>query len=156
MTIISLLITLFAGFLYLLIFISENKEKKKKAQMLQLNLSEITADIEQVIEKTATVTGKKLLFDSRYIRYLQSSSDYRAHLVSFPIMLSMKPIDEEESYIQQVFLTQFSKYLAGSATYGTWSDKGQMLIVRPQFGKRLRYNNQYYLNLEIYFSYNSN
>ena len=156
MIIMSLLITLFAGFLYLLIFISEIEDKKKKAQMLQLNLPEITADIEQVIEKTATVTGKKLLFDSRNIRYLQSSSDYRAHLVSFPIMLSMKPIDEEESYIQQVFLTQFSKYLADSATYGTWSDKGQMLIVRPQFGKRLRYNNQYYLNLEIYFSYNSN
>ena len=156
MIIISLLITLFAGFLYLLIFISEIEDKKKKAQMLQLNLPEITADIEQVIEKTATVTGKKLLFDSRNIRYLQSSSDYRAHLVSLPIMLSMKPIDEEESYIQQVFLTQFSKYLADSATYGTWSDKGQMLIVRPQFGKRLRYNNQYYLNLEIYFSYNSN
>ena len=156
MTIISLLITLFAGFLYLLICISEIEDKKKKAQMLQLNLPEITADIEQVIEKTATVTGKKLLFDSRYIRYVQSSSDYRAHLVSLPIMLSMKPGDEEESYIQQVFLTEFSKYLAESSTYENWSDKGKSLLVAPQFEKILRYNNQYYLNLEIYFSYNSN
>ncbi|MFR2573078.1 MAG: hypothetical protein ACLS9T_10475 [Streptococcus salivarius] len=37
--------------------------------------------------------------------------------VSFPIMLSKKPVDEEEeSYIQQVFLTQFSKNLAESTT----------------------------------------
>lgn len=156
MTIISLLIILFAGLLYLLLWISEIKEKQKQAQMLQLNLPAITADIEQVIEESATVSGQKLLFDNRYIRYLQSSSDYRSHLVGFPIMLSRKPVEEEESYIQQVFLAQFSKYLAESSTYENWSDKGQWLSVTPKFGKLLRYNNQYYLNLEIQFSYSSN
>ncbi|HFI0092043.1 hypothetical protein [Streptococcus suis] len=155
MTIVSLLIILFAGFLYFALRISEIKEKQKQAQMLQLNLPTIIADIEQVIEKTATVSGQKLLFDSRYIRYLQTSSDYRSHLVSFPIMLSRKPVDEEESYIQQVFLTQFSKYLAESTTYTNWSDKGKSLYVTPQFGELLRYNNQYYLNLEIQFSYST-
>ena len=156
MIIMSLLITLFAGFLYLILRISEIKEKQKQAQMLNLNLPVIAADIEQVIEENAAISGQKLLFDNRYIRYLQSSSDYRSHLVSFPIMLSMKPIDEEESYIQQVFLAQFSKYLAESTAYESWSDKGQNLCVTPQFGKLLRYNNQYYLNLEIQFSYSSN
>ena len=61
----------------------------------------------------------------------------------------------EESYVQQVFLIQFNKYLAESTTYESWSDKGQWLSVTPQFGKLLRYNNQYYLNLEIQFSYTS-
>ncbi|HFR3844807.1 RNA-binding protein [Streptococcus suis] len=156
MTIVSLLIILFAGFLYFALRISEIKEKQKQAQMLQLNLPTIIADIEQVIEKTATVSGQKLLFDNRYFRYLQSSSDYRSHLVSFPIMLSRKPVYEEESYIQQVFLTQFSKYLTESSTYESWSNKGKQLYVTPKFGKLLRYNNQYYLNLEIQFSYSSN
>ncbi|AXJ14069.1 RNA-binding protein [Streptococcus pluranimalium] len=156
MTIVSWFIILFAGFLYLALRISEIKEKQKQAQILQLNFPTITADIEQVIEESATVSGQKLLFDSRYIRFLQSSNDNRSHLVSFPIMLPKKPDINEESYIQQVFLTQFSKYLAESTTYKNWSDKGQELIVTPQFGKLLRYNNQYYLNLEIQFSYSSN
>lgn len=152
MTIVSWLIILFAGFLYLALRISEIKEKQKQAQILQLNFPTITADIEQVIEESATVSGQKLLFDSRYIRFLQSSNDNRSLLVSFPIMLPKKPDINEESYIQQVFLTQFSKYLAKSTTYGSWSDKGNSLLVTPQFGKLLRYNNQYYLNLEIHFS----
>lgn len=156
MTIVSWLIILFAGFLYLALRISEIKEKQKQAQILQLNFPTITADIEQVIEESATVSGQKLLFDSRYIRFLQSSNDNRSHLVSFPIMLPKKPDINEESYIQQVFLTQFSKYLAESTTYGSWSDKGNSLLVTPQFGKLLRYNNQYYLNLEIQFTYSSN
>ena len=160
MSFISWLIILFAGFLYLALRISETIEKQRQAQMLQLNLPAITADIEQVIEESATVSGQKLLFDSRYIRFLQSSNDNRSYLVSFPIMLSKKPVDEEEeSYIQQVFLTQFSKYLAESTTYESWSDKGQWLSVThrlqfdTQFGKILRYNNQYYLNLQMSFSY---
>lgn len=152
----SLLIILFAGFILLALRISEIKEKRQQQQALNLYLPTITVDIEQVIEKTATVIGEKLLFDSRYIRYLQSSSDNRSHLVSFPIMLPKKPVDEEKMYIQQVFLTQFSKYLAESITYKNWSDKGQELYATPQFGKLLRYNNQYYLNLEIQFSYSSN
>lgn len=156
MTIVSWFIILFAGFLYLAIRISEIKEKQKQAQILQLNFPTITADIEQVIEESATVSGQKLLFDSRYIRFLQSSNDNRSHLVSFPIMLPKKPDINEESYIQQVFLTQFSKYLAESTTYDRWSNKGQSLYVTPQFRKLLRYNNQYYLNLEIQFSYSSN
>lgn len=156
MSFVSWLIILFAGFLYLILRISEIKEKQKQAQMLNLNLPVITADIEQVIEESAAISGQKLLFDNRYIRYLQSSSDYRSHLVSFPVMLSRKPAEEEESYIQQVFLAQFSKYMAESSTYETWSDKGQWLSVTPKFGKLLRYNNQYYLNLEIQFSYNLN
>ncbi|AUW97387.1 RNA-binding protein [Streptococcus pluranimalium] len=156
MTIVSWFIILFAGFLYLALRISEIKEKQKQAQILQLNFPTITADIEQVIEESATVSGQKLLFDSRYIRFLQSSNDNRSHLVSFPIMLPKKPDINEESYIQQVFLTQFSKYLAESTTYDRWSNKGQSLYVTPQFRKLLRYNNQYYLNLEIQFSYSSN
>ncbi|MEI4333619.1 RNA-binding protein [Streptococcus suis] len=155
MTIVSLLIILFAGLLYFSLRISEIKEKQKQAKMLQLNLPTIIADIEQVIEKTATVSGQKLLFDSRYIQYLQSSSDYRSHLIRFPIMLSKKPVKEEESYIQQVFLTQFSKFLVDSTTYENWSDKGKSLHITPQFGELLRYNNQYYLNLEIQFSYST-
>ncbi|MGT2683330.1 hypothetical protein [Streptococcus porci] len=156
MTIVSWFIILFAGFLYLALRISEIKEKQKQAQILQLNFPTITADIEQVIEESATVSGQKLLFDSRYIRFLQSSNDNRSHLVSFPIMLSRKPVYEEESYIQQVFLTQFSKYLTESSTYESWSNKGKQLYATPKFGKLLRYNNQYYLNLEIQFSYSSN
>jgi hypothetical protein len=70
-------------------------------------------------------------------------------------MLSKKPDINEESYVQQVFLTQFNKYLAESTTYESWSDKGLRLSVTPQFGKLLRYNNQYYLNLGIQFSYSS-
>lgn len=154
MSFISWLIILFAGFLYLALRISETIEKQRQAQMLQLNLPAITADIEQVIEESATVSGQKLLFDSRYIRFLQSSNDNRSYLVTFPIMLSKKPVDEEEeSYIQQVFLIQFSKYLAESTTYESWSDKGHRLQFDTQFGKILRYNNQYYLNLQMSFSY---
>ena len=86
---------------------------------------------------------------------MQSNDDNSSHLVSFPIMLSKKPDINEESYVQQVFLIQFNKYIAESTTYESWSDKGQWLSVTPQFGKLLRYNNQYYLNLEIQFSYTS-
>ena len=156
MIIISLLITLFAGFLYLMLKISDIQEKQKQATILRLNLPVIIEDLEQVIEMTSSVSKNKLLFDSRYAKYLTSSQNQDSHLVRFPIMVGNNFDAEDMNYLSQVFLTQFSKYLADSATYGTWSDKGQMLIVRPQFGKRLRYNNQYYLNLEIYFSYNSN
>ena len=152
MSIISLLIILFAGFLYLMLKISDIQEKQKQATILRLNLPVIIEDLEQVIEMTSSVSKNKLLFDSRYVKYLTSSPN----LVRFPIMIGKKLEAEDMNYLSQVFLAQFSKYLAESATYGTWSDKGQMLIVSPQFGKRLRYNNQYYLNLEIYFSYNSN
>ena len=156
MSFISWLIILFAGFLYLALRVSEIREKQKQVQALQLNLPTITADIEQIIEESATVSGQKLLFDSRYIRFLQSNDDNSSHLVSFPIMLSKDiDIDNEESYVQQVFLIQFNKYLAESTTYERWSDKGQWLSVTPQFGKLLRYNNQYYLNLGIQFSYTS-
>ena len=149
MSFISWLIILFAGFLYLALRVSEIREKQKQAQALQLNLSTITADIEQVIEKSATVSGQKLLLDSRNIRFLQSNDDNSSHLVSFPIMLSKDiDIDNEESYVQQVFLIEFNKYLS-------WSDKGQWLSVTPQFGERLRYNDQYCLNLGIRFSYTS-
>ena len=154
MSFISWLIILFAGFLYLALRVSEIREKQKQAQALQLNLSTITADIEQVIEKSATVSGQKLLLDSRNIRFLQSNDDNSSHLVSFPIMLSKDiDIDNEESYVQQVFLIEFNKYLAKSTTYESWSDKGQWLSVTPQFGERLRYNDQYCLNLGIWFSY---
>ena len=44
-------------------------------------------------------------------------------------MIGKKLEAEDMNYLSQVFLAQFSKYLAESATYGTWSDKGQMLIV---------------------------
>ena len=155
MSFISWLIILFAGFLYLALRVSEIREKQKQAQALQLNLPTITADIEQVIEKSTTVSGQKLLLDSRYIRFLQSNDDNSSHFVSFPIMLSKKPDINEESYVQQVFLTQFNKYLAESTTYESWSDKGQWLSVTPQFGERLRYNDQYCLNLGIRFSYTS-
>ena len=155
MSFISWLIILFAGFLYLALRVSEIREKQKQAQALQLNLPTITADIEQVIEKSTTVSGQKLLLDSRYIRFLQSNDDNSSHIVSFPIMLSKKPDINEESYVQQVFLIQFNKYLAESTTYESWSDKGQWLSVTPQFGERLRYNDQYCLNLGIRFSYTS-
>jgi hypothetical protein len=155
MSFISWLIILFAGFLYLALRVSEIREKQKQDQTLQLNLPTITADIEQIIEESATVSGQKLLFDSRYTRFLQSNDDNSSHIVSFPIMLSKKPDINEESYVQQVFLIQFNKYLAESTTYENWSDKGQWLSVTPQFGKLLRYNNQYYLNLGIQFSYTS-
>lgn len=156
MSFISWLIILFAGFLYLALRVSEIREKQKQAQALQLNLPTITADIEQVIEKSATVSGQKLLLDSRYIRFLQSNDDNSSHLVSFPIMLSKDiDIDNEESYVQQVFLIEFNNYLAKSTTYESWSDKGQWLSVTPQFGERLRYNDQYCLNLGIRFSYTS-
>ena len=156
MSIISLLIILFAGFLYLMLKISDIQEKQKQATILRLNLPVIIEDLEQVIEMTSSVSKNKLLFDCRYVKYLTSSPNQDSHLVRFPIMIGKKLEAEDMNYLSQVFLAQFSKYLAESATYGTWSDKGQMLIVSPQFGKRLRYNNQYYLNLEIYFSYNSN
>jgi len=156
MSFISWLIILFAGFLYLALRVSEIREKQKQAQALQLDLPTITADIEQVIEKSATVSGQKLLLDSRYIRFLQSNDDNSSHLVSFPIMLSKEfDIDNEESYVQQVFLIQFNKYLAKCTTYESWSDKGQWLSVTPQFGEHLRFNDQYYLNLGIQFSYTS-
>ena len=151
MSFISWLIILFAGFLYLALRVSEIREKQKQAQALQLNLPTITADIEQVI---ATVSGQKLLLDNRNIRFLQSNDDNSSHLVSFPIMLSKDiDIDNEESYVQQVFLIQFNNYLAKSTTYESWSDKGQWLSVTPQFGERLRYNDQYCLNLGIWCSY---
>ena len=156
MSFISWLIILFAGFLYLALRVSEIREKQKQAQALQLDLPTITADIEQVIEKSATVSGQKLLLDSRYIRFLQSNDDNSSHLVSFPIMLSKEfDIDNEESYVQQVFLIQFNKYLAKCTTYESWSDKGQWLSVTPQFGEHLWFNDQYYLNLGIQFSYTS-
>lgn len=156
MPIISLLIILFAGFLYLMLRISDIKEKQKQTAILRLNLPIIIADIEQVIEMTSNVSKNKLLFDSRYVNYLTSSPNQDSHLVRFPIMIGKKLEAEDMNYLSQVFLAQFSKYLAESATYGTWSDKGQSLIVVPQFGELLRYNNQYYLNLEINFSYHSN
>ncbi|MFV8211822.1 RNA-binding protein [Streptococcus pluranimalium] len=152
----SLLIFLFAGFLYLALRVSETIEKHKQAQMLRLNLPVIVADLEQVIEMTSNVAKTKLLFDNRYVSYLTSSSNQDSHLVRFPIMVGKKPEAEDMSYLSQVFLTQFSKYLANSATYQNWSDKGQKLSVTPQFGELLRHNNQYYLNLEINFSYTSN
>lgn len=136
--------------------ISDIKEKQKQTAILRLNLPIIIADIEQVIEMTSNVSKNKLLFDSRYVNYLTSSPNQDSHLVRFPIMIGKKLEAEDMNYLSQVFLAQFSKYLAESATYGTWSDKGQSLIVVPQFGELLRYNNQYYLNLEINFSYHSN
>lgn len=156
MTIVSWLTILFAGLLYLILRISEIKEKQIQAQMLQLNLPVIIADLEQVIEMTSNVAKTKLLFDNRYVSYLTSSSNQDSHLVRFPIMVGKKPEAEDMSYLSQVFLTQFSRYLANSATYQNWSDKGQKLSVTPQFGELLRHNNQYYLNLEINFSYTSN
>lgn len=155
MTIISLLIILFTGFLYLMLKISDIQEKQKQTTILRLNLPVIIEDLEQVIEMTSSVSKNKLLFDSRYAKYLTSSPNQDSHLVRFPIMVGNYFDAEYMNYLSQVFLAQFSKYLADSATYGTWSDKGQMLIVTPQFGELLRYNNQYYLNLEIQFSYNS-
>lgn len=156
MTIMPFLTILFAGFLYLALRVSEIREKQKQAQALQLNLPAIVADLEQVIEMTSSVTNTKLLFDSRYVNYLTSSPNQDSHLVRFPIMVGKKLEAEDMSYLSQVFLTQFSKYLADSVTYKNWSDKGQKLSVTPQFGELLRHNNQYYLNLEIKFSYISN
>ncbi|CYV13484.1 TPA: RNA-binding protein [Streptococcus suis] len=151
---ISWLIILFAGFLYLMLRISEIKEKRKQATILRLDLPIITSDLEQVIEKTATITGQKLIFDNRYIRYLQSSPNQDSHLVSFPIMLSEKIDSDTERYLTQVFTTQLNKYLSDSTTYTYWSDKEQNLHFTYQFGDMLRYNNQYYLNLQITFSHN--
>lgn len=136
--------------------ISDIQEKQKQATILRLNLPVIIEDLEQVIEMTSSVSKNKLLFDSRYVNYLTSSPNQDSHLVRFPIMIGKQLEAEDMNYLSQVFLAQFSKYLAESATYGTWSDKGQSLIVAPQFGELLRYNNQYYLNLEINFSYHSN
>ncbi|HEN2309477.1 TPA: RNA-binding protein [Streptococcus agalactiae] len=156
MSFISWLTIIFAGFLYLALWISETIEKQKQAKILRLNLPAIVADLEQVIEMTSSVANTKLLFDSRYVRYLNSSQHQDCHLVSFPIMVGKEIKDEEVNYLSQVFLTQFSKYLTKSTTYESWSDKGKSLSVMPQFGKLLRYNNQYYLNLEVQFSYSSN
>lgn len=151
MTFISWLIILFAGILYLGFRISEVKEKRK----LQLDLPVIAADLEQVIERTATVSNAKLLFDSRYVRVMASSENQDSHLVRFPIMVDKKLETDESNYLSQVFLVQFDKYLTETATYVSWSDKGQMLSVTPRFGELLRHNNQHYLNLEIQFSYSS-
>lgn len=156
MSFVSWLIILFAGFLYLALLASEAIEKHKQAQMLRLNLPVIVADLEQVIEMTSNVAKTKLLFDNRYVGYLTSSPNQDSHIVRFPIMVGKKLEAEDMSYLSQVFLTQFSKYLADSVTYKNWSDKGQKLSVTPQFGELLRHNNQYYLNLEIKFSYISN
>lgn len=94
MTFISLLIVLFAGILYLGFRISEVKEKRK----LQLDLPVIAADLEQVIERTATVSNAKLLFDSRYVRVMASSDNQDSHLVRFPIMIDKK-VETDESKI---------------------------------------------------------
>ena len=55
MSIISLLIILFAGFLYLMLKISDIQEKQKQATILRLNLPVIIEDLEQVIEMTSSV-----------------------------------------------------------------------------------------------------
>lgn len=156
MSFMSWLIILFAGFLYLALRVSEIREKRKQAQALQLNLPAITADIEQVIEMTSTLSKTKLLFDSRYVQYLNSSPNQDSYLVRFPIMVGKKLEDEDVNYLSQVFLTQFRKYLTESTTYVGWSDKGQNLFVTPQFGGLLRYNNQYYLDLTLHFTHRSN
>ncbi|WP_155970194.1 RNA-binding protein [Streptococcus ruminantium] len=153
MSIISLLIILFAGFLYIIIKIDAIREKHKQAQILRLNLPIISADLEQVVEMTSTVSKSKLLFDRRNIRCLQSTPSQDSHLVTFPIMLDKKPDTETEGYLTQVFLTQLEQFLSDSTIYETWSDKGTNLQFTYQFGDVLRYNNQYYLNLLITFSY---
>lgn len=56
MSIISLLIILFAGFLYLMLKISDIQEKQKQATILRLNLPVIIEDLEQVIEMTSSVS----------------------------------------------------------------------------------------------------
>ena len=61
MSIISLLIILFAGFLYLMLKISDIQEKQKQATILRLNLPVIIEDLEQVIEMTSSVSKNKLL-----------------------------------------------------------------------------------------------
>ncbi|MFM0762584.1 RNA-binding protein [Streptococcus suis] len=153
MTIISWLFLLFAGILYFIVRFHEIQENKKQNAILRLELPRITSDIEQVIEKTANTSKSKLLFDSRYIRYLYSSPSQDNHIISFPIMLDEKVDTDTEGYLTQVFLTQFNQFLNNSQSYVYWSDKGERLQFTYQFGELLRYNNQYYLNLQISFSY---
>ncbi|HEL1995434.1 RNA-binding protein [Streptococcus suis] len=153
MTIISWLFLLFAGILYFIVRFHEIQENKKQNAILRLELPRITSDIEQVIEKTANTSKSKLLFDSRYIRYLYSSPSQDSHIISFPIMLDEKVDTDTEGYLTQVFLTQFNQFLNNSQSYVYWSDKGKRLQFTYQFGELLRYNNQYYLNLQISFSY---
>ncbi|WP_235443481.1 hypothetical protein [Streptococcus suis] len=68
-------------------------------------------------------------------------------------MLDKKVDTDTEGYLTQVFLTQFNQFLNNSQSYVYWSDKGERLQFTYQFGELLRYNNQYYLNLQISFSY---
>ncbi|HFI0815463.1 hypothetical protein [Streptococcus suis] len=68
-------------------------------------------------------------------------------------MLDEKVDTDTEGYLTQVFLTQFNQFLNNSQSYVYWSDKGERLQFTYQFGELLRYNNQYYLNLQISFSY---
>lgn len=103
MSIISLLIILFAGFLYLMLKISDIQEKQKQATILRLNLPVIIEDLEQVIEMTSSVSKNKLLFDSRYVKYLTSSPNQDSHLVRFPIMIGKKLEAEDMNYLSQVF-----------------------------------------------------
>ncbi len=49
-------------------------------------------------------------------------------------MLASKPDNEEEGYIQQVFLVQLDKYIRGTNCMAQWSDKNHRLIVNPTFG----------------------
>lgn len=138
-------------FCCLVLWFREFKHKQIHDETLRLHLPIIMEDIEQIIERTGTMVGEKLIFDSRYCRFLKSNSNNSSHIVRFPIMLPRKINTEEQRYIQEVFFTQFPKGF--NSKYQNWSDKGHKLCVSPHFTDIVRYNNQYYLELVIHFTY---
>lgn len=150
----TILFTIILSLLWLFYKYVEVQQRNIQEKILNLYIGNIETDIEQVIEKTASLSGQKLLLNNRYIRNIGSSVTQDSHVWSFPIMLASKPDNEEEGYIQQVFLVQLDKYIRGTNCMAQWSDKNQRLIVNPTFGDILRYNNQYHINLQLEFLYN--
>ena len=146
----TILFTIVLSLLWLFYKYVEIQQRNIQEKILNLYIGNIATDIEQVIEKTASLSGQKLLLNNRYIRNIGSSATQDSHVWSFP----SKPDNEEEGYIQQVFLVQLDKYIRGTNCMAQWSDKNHRLIVNPTFGDILRYNNQYHINLQLEFLYN--
>ena len=149
----AMLIFLVGGPIYLYVIYQEYKQKQEEQNRLHLNFPAITIDLEQIIEKVATISGEKLLFDKRYTRIIANNPEQTAYRVSFPILLLHKPDEEEEGYLRQIFFAHGQKYFDETGCWVRWSDKGSRLQYNLSFDEIIRHDNQYYLNLIIEFQY---
>ena len=70
----TILFTIILSLLWLFYKYVEVQQRNIQEKILNLYIGNIETDIEQVIEKTASLSGQKLLLNNRYIRNIGSSA----------------------------------------------------------------------------------